>query len=81
MSRSSGFKINRHLHNFLRVLGVTFDTSDVTGFGEAQAIFELRSITGKYQTIDNIQNDLAEIEALEQQPQGASNGDSEESSS
>lgn len=78
MARSSGFKINRHLHNFLRIMGVSFEGNNDPGVGESQAIFEIRSIVGKYQPLESIESDLQEIASIEQQ--GEVNGESEEAS-
>lgn len=66
MARSSGFKINRHLHNFLRIVGVDFEALLLNNVTESQVIFEIRSIVGKYQPQETIFSDLQEIQAMEQ---------------
>lgn len=66
MSRSSGFKMNRDLHNFLRILGLDPQVEEVS------VIHEIRAITGKYQTRDSIANDLVEMTLMESQTDGSS---------
>lgn len=63
--KSTGFKMNRNLKNFLEILGVTPETTTVA-ITTAQIIFEIRAITGKYQMIDSILADLVEMDAQTQ---------------
>lgn len=65
--RSSGFKINKDLHNFIRAIGVTVDNENEPT--EVQIISEIRAITNRYQTPESIGNDLLEIYSLEASPQ------------
>ena len=61
MAKSSGFKINRNLNDFLTREGAPSSN-------KAALIFEIRSIVGKYVPLDGIQNDLEEIELASQEP-------------
>lgn len=66
--RSSGYKMTRNFHNFLRILSVTPETFVNLQTTEEQAIFELRSIAAKYQPLEQIKQDLEEVYAAENEP-------------